>query len=133
LPVFNVAIDCIESGCSFSLRAFAPGTVTEDGSTTIPATAGRFLATSTQADTCTGDQGTQFSRPLTGTIDLAVTGAQLVRGVSVPQRIGGTFTRVIPDAGYVPKVGDVVDEGTEVGCPGQTLIFTVDAPLEPSS
>jgi hypothetical protein len=45
--------------------------------------------------------------------------------VSVPQQIVGALTTATPDAGFVPKVGEVVDEGADVGCAGQTLIFDV--------
>ena len=62
-------------------------------------------------------------------IDLTLSGTQLVNDVSVPLQIAGTLTTVTPDAGYVPKVGDVVDEGAEVGCAGRTLIFDVAGTL----
>jgi hypothetical protein len=131
LPVFNVALDCTADACSFSMRAFAPGTVTDSGLTSVPATAGRFFITSTAASTCTTSSGNQLSRQVSRVIDLTLSGSQIVNGVSVPQRIAGTATTVTPDAGYVPKVGDVVDDGAEVGCPGQTLIFDVAGELSP--
>lgn len=129
LPVFNFAIDCVADGCNFSMRAFAPGTVTDEGLTTVPATAGRFVITSTRAATCTTSSGSQLSRDVSSVIDLTLSGSQLVNGVPVPQQIAGTLTTVTPDAGYVPKVGDVVDEGAEVGCAGQTLVFDVAGTL----
>ena len=61
LPEFNLVIDCTNDGCSFSMRAFAPGTVTDEGLTTVPATAGRFVITSTNAATCTTSSGNQLS------------------------------------------------------------------------
>lgn len=129
LPVFNFAIDCTADGCDFSMRAFAPGTVTDEGLTTVPATAGRFVITSTRAATCTTSSGNQLSRDVASVIDLTLLGSQLVNGVSVPQQVTGTLSTVTPDAGYVPKVGDVVDEGAEVGCAGQTLVFDVAGTL----
>jgi hypothetical protein len=127
--VFNFAIDCTAAGCDFSMRAFAPGTVTDEGLTTVPATAGRFVITSTRAATCTTSSGNQLSRDVSNVIDLTLSGSQVVNGVSVPQQIAGTLTTVTPDAGYVPKVGDVVDDGAEVGCAGQTLVFDVAGTL----
>ena len=132
LPVFNFGIDCTADGCNFSMRTLAPGTVTDEGLTTVPATAGRFVITSTRASTCTTSSGGQLSRNVSSVIDLTLSGSQLVNGVSVPQQIAGTLTTVIPDAGYVPKVGDVVDNGAETGCPGQTTVFDVAGPLTPS-
>jgi hypothetical protein len=129
LPVFNFAIDCTIDGCDFSMRAFAPGTVSDEGLTTVPATAGRFVITSTRAATCTTSSGNQLSRDVSSVIDLTLSGSQLVNGVSVPLQIAGTLTTVTPDAGFVPKVGDVVDEGAEVGCAGQTLVFDVAGTL----
>jgi hypothetical protein len=132
LPVFNFALDCTSGSCAFSMRAFAPGTVTDDGLTTVPATAGRFFITSTRASPCTTSSGNQLSRDVSTVIDLTLSGSQVVNGVSVPQQIVGTLTTVTPDAGYVPKVGQVVDEGAEVGCAGQTLIFDVAGALAPA-
>ncbi len=132
LPVFNFAIDCAPDGCNFSMRTFAPGTVTDQGLTTVPATAGRFVITSTRVATCTTSGGNQLSRDVSSVVDLTLSGSQLVNGVSVPQQISGTLTTVTPDAGYVPKVGDVVDQGAEVGCAGQTLVFDVAGALTPS-
>jgi len=129
LPVFNFGIDCTATGCNFSMRAFAPGTVTDEGLTTVPATAGRFVITSTKAASCTTSSGNQLSRDVSNVVDLTLSGSQVVNGVSVPQQIAGTLTTVTPDAGYVPKVGDVVDEGAEVGCAGQTLVFDVAGTL----
>lgn len=129
LPVFNFAIDCTTDGCAFSMRAFAPGTVTDEGLTTVPATAGRFVITSKRAGTCTTSTGNQLSRDVSTVIDLTLSDSQLVNGVSVPLEIAGTLTTVTPDAGYVPKVGDLVDEGAEIGCAGQTLVFDVAGTL----
>lgn len=131
LPVFNFAIDCAANGCNFSMRAFAPGTVSDQGLTTVPATAGRFVITSTRAATCTTSSGGQLSREVSSVIDLTLSGSQVVTGVSVPSQIAGTLTTVIPDAGYVPKVGDAVNEGAEVGCAGQTMVFDVAGALAP--
>lgn len=111
------------------MRAFSPGTVTDEGLTTVPATAGRFFITSTRASTCTTDSGNQLSRDVSNVVDLTLSGSQVVNGLAVPQQIVGTLTTVTPDAGHVPKVGEVVDEGADVGCAGQTLIFDVAGDL----
>ncbi len=50
----------------------------------------------------------------------------------MPLQIGGTLTNFIPEAGYVPHVGDVVDQGAETGCVGQTLVFNVAGDLDPT-
>lgn len=131
LPVFSFAIDCTAGGCAFSMRAFAPGTVTDEGLTTVPATDGRFVITSTRAAPCTTSSGGQLTRRVSSVIDLTLSGSQVVNGVSVPQQITGTLSTITPDAGYVPKVGEVVDEGADVGCAGQTLIFDVAGTLAP--
>ncbi|MEP7046644.1 MAG: hypothetical protein ABI949_08200 [Ilumatobacteraceae bacterium] len=131
LPVFNFAIDCTADACNFSMRSFAPGTVTDEGLTTVPASAGRFLITSSVNAPCTTSRGNQLSREVSNVIDLTLSGTQVVNGVSVPQVIAGTLTSVKPDAGYVPKVGAVVDRSAEVGCPGQTLTFDVAGVLVP--
>ncbi|HEY0519218.1 MAG TPA: hypothetical protein VGC84_06970 [Ilumatobacteraceae bacterium] len=132
MPTFNFAVDCLVDGCTFSLRTFAPGTVTDAGLTTIPAVGGRFLSTSTRSVACTGSKGTRFVRNITNTIDLTLSGSQTVSGIAVPQQIGGALTSVVPEAGYVPHVGEVVDQGAERGCPGQTLVFTVAGDLAPT-
>ncbi|MCU1359650.1 MAG: hypothetical protein JWN99_939 [Ilumatobacteraceae bacterium] len=129
LPAFNIGIDCTADGCNFSLRTFAPGTVTDEGLTTIPAVAGRFVSTSTTSVPCTGSNGTRFARNISSVIDLTLSGSQTVNGIAVPQQIGGTLTTITPEAGYVPHVGDVVDPGAERGCVGQTVIFTVAGDL----
>ena len=54
LPAFNFGIDCTVAGCTFSLRTFAPGTVTDEGLTSIAAVGGRFVSMSTRASPCTG-------------------------------------------------------------------------------
>lgn len=132
LPTYHFGIDCTADGCTFSLRTFAPGTVTVAGLTTISAVAGRFLSTSTRSVPCTGSKGTRFVRTISNTIDLTLSGSQTVNGIAVPQQINGTLTTVVPDTGYVPHVGDVVDQGAETGCVGQTLIFTVAGNLAPA-
>lgn len=132
LPAFNFGVDCTVDGCTFSLRTFAPGTVTDEGLTTIPAIAGRFVSMSTKAAPCTGSNGTRFVRDITNTIDLTLSGSQTVNAIAVPQQIGGTLTTFIPEAGYVPHVGDVVAQGAETGCAGQTLVFTVAGDLAPA-
>ena len=132
LPAFNFGIDCTTDGCTFSLRTFAPGTVTDEGLTTIPAVAGRFLSTSTTSVPCTGSNGSRFARNISRVIDLTLSGSQIVNGITVPQQIGGTLTVVTPEAGYVPHVGDVVDQRAERGCSGQTLVFTVVGALSPT-
>jgi hypothetical protein len=132
LPQFNFGIDCTAAGCDFSLRTFAPGTVTDEGLTTIPAVAGRFVSTSTTSVACTGSQGSRLVRRISNVLDLTLAGSQIVNGITVPQQIGGTLTVVTPEAGYVPHVGDVVAQGAEIGCAGQTLVFTVAGDLAPA-
>lgn len=132
LPVFNFTFDCTTAGCGFSLRAFSPGSVNEHGLTTIPATGGRIVSTTTSSATCTSSNGNQLSRNVSNVIDLTLSGSQVVNGISVPQQIGGTLTSITPEAGYVPHVGDVVDQGADIGCAGQTLVFTVAGTLQPS-
>ena len=132
LPAFRMGVDCTVDGCAFSLRTFAPGTVNDAGLTTIPAVAGRFVSTSSKSVSCTGSNGTRFTRKISSTIDLSLTGSQTVNGVVVPTQIGGTLTSVFPEAGYVPHVGDVVDQGAETGCAGQTIILTVAGDLAPT-
>ncbi len=132
LPVFNIGVDCTADGCTFSLRAFAPGTVTPEGLTTIPAVAGRFTYTSTKSSPCTGNSGTQYSRTISDVLDFTLSGSQTVNGITVPQQIDGTLTLVRPEAGYVPHVGEVLQEGAEQGCAGTTTVFTASGDLVPT-
>lgn len=132
MPTYNFGIDCTVDGCTFSLRTFAPGTVTDAGLTTISAVAGRFASTSTKSVACHGSNGSRFVRNTSNTIDLTLSGSQTVNGIAVPQQINGTLTIVLPEAGNVPHVGDVVDQGAETGCAGQTLVFTVAGDLAPA-
>jgi hypothetical protein len=131
LPTYNFALQCSETGCNFSLRAFWPGSVTPDGSTLIPAVGGRYQFTSSSVTPCNGSGGTQYSRQVTTTLDLAESNTQVVDGRTVPARLVGSVVTVFPEAGYVPHVPYVNVAGVEIGCAGQTLTFTVDAPLAP--
>jgi hypothetical protein len=129
LPVFTIPFDCSDSSCVLSIRDFFPGAVTADGLTTAPVVGDTVSVTTTSASTCTGSDGTQYTRQHTSTIDLVLSGVQDVGGIALPAAIAGTLTSMMPDAGYVPRVGDVVDRGAPTGCPGQTLIFTVGGPI----
>ena len=129
LPLFTIPFDCTGTSCVLSIRDFFPGAITADGLTTAPVTGDRVTVTTTRLGTCTASDGTQYTREHVDTIDLVLSGVQDVGGVLLPAAVDGTLTLVTPDAGYVPKVGDVVDEGATQGCAGQTLIFTVSGPI----
>lgn len=128
-PVYNIQLDCTSSGCAFVLRSFAPGAVTADGLTSVDAVGGtvRFVSATTQS--CDGQSGGPYTRTITTTTDLSLTGQQTVGGVSVPTDIDGTISTEFPEAGFVPHVGDVVDRGAAIGCSGQTLVFHIHGSL----
>jgi hypothetical protein len=131
-PEFTFAVDCLNGACTFPLTVNFPGAVTAEGFNFVDAVDGHIDYRSSKVDSCTGSQGTVFSREIVSTTSLTLSGAQQIADQAYPQRLSGTLTTVFPEAGFVPHVGDAFPTGTETGCSGETLIFTVDAPLSPA-
>lgn len=118
-PVYRFVFNCDASGCRFSLRDWRPGEVTADGSTSIAVVDGHVSYTDSSPYSCASG-GTA---PETDTIDLILSGTQVVNGVSVPTTIQGTHSSTFPELGNF--------SGLSRGCPGFTSVTAINGLLTP--
>ena len=126
LPVYPISIDCSITECSLEIGA------NTETPTFVAITANHAHSVSETADTCSGSQGTEYTRTITSTFDVDVSGATVVGGVTVPISVSGVLQIAIPEAGLVPHVGEAIDNGAETGCTGQTMVITVQGELVPA-
>lgn len=103
-PVLAFVFVCDAAACRFSLRDSRPGHVAPDGSTAITVVDGRVTVTITDPGLCAAaGGGTVTGGTQTETIDLTLSGTQVINGVSVPTTINGTHTVTFPEIGDVTR------------------------------